>query len=348
MNRFILIIFSITCVLGACEKNILGPAAENTPQENFKVLWTLLDEKYGLFPVRKANWDSLYTMYSGQIDNSTTENELWTICGNLITHLNDGHITLFNRNYTNWLGSSTLDPSKKEGFSRELVKSKYLQNISVSGEGYITSGKLVNSNIAYLYISSFNPVPNGRDWIKDIDPIIKKLPDYDATIIDLRNNGGGFAKNDRYFSSSFIDRELTYYYSQVKTGTGHSDFGPRTAKIISPRKDNVIYKGKIVLLTNRFTASGGEIVALIFKNLAYSTQIGDTTMGCFGEVTQVGQMPNGWTINFPCTLTTYEDGTSPEGIGIIPDIVIDNTKQDIAAGKDKVLERAIKFLVEGN
>ena len=347
MNQIKIFLILTIFIANGCEKIILGPKPENTPIENFKVLWTILDEKYALFPIKNVDWDTLYTFYSNQITNSTTENELWAICGNLISNLNDGHTILVNSDRTNSLSSSNLDPSKAAGFSRELVKSKYLQNTSVSGEGYITTGTLINSNIAYIHISSFRSATNGRDWIKDIDPIIRNLAQYDAAIIDIRNNGGGLTKNVEYFSSSIIDRAFTYYYKQVKTGTGHNDFGPRTAKIISPRKDNVGYNGKIVLLTNRFTASGGDCVALISKNLEYSTQIGDTTNGSFAEVTQTGLLPNGWTIQFSCSLMTYDDGTSPEGIGIIPDIVIDNTKQDILAGQDKVLERAVKYLADG-
>jgi carboxyl-terminal processing protease len=62
----------------------------------------------------------------------------------------------------------------------------------------------------------------------------------------------------------------------------------------------------------------------------------------------VAQLPNGWTLNYPCTLTTLADGSSPEGIGTIPEIYVDNTSTDIIEGNDKVLERAIDFLSESN
>lgn len=87
-------------------------------------------------------------------------------------------------------------------------------------------------------------------------------------------------------------------------------------------------------------------MAQILKNVPASVQIGDTTTGVFGEVTHVAQMPNGWTLNYPCTLTTTPDGKSPEGIGIIPDIALENTKADVLAGNDKVLEFAIKHLLK--
>ncbi len=43
---------------------------------------------------------------------------------------------------------------------------------------------------------------------------------------------------------------------------------------------------------------------------------------------------------FPVT----PDGKCPEGIGIIPDVIVQNTKADIDAGNDKVLQCAIRYL----
>lgn len=201
-------------------------------------------------------------------------------------------------------------------------------------------------NLGYIHISTFGPANSGREWIYDIHDVIRDFQSTDGIILDIRNNGGGFAKNDLYIASVFIDREIIYYYSQMKTGPGHNEFGERVPKTAYPVADSLRYNKKIALLTNRFSGSGSEVMALILKNLAYSTQIGDTTTGCFGEVTHVGQMPNGWTLNYPCTLTTLQDGSSPEGTGVIPDIYVDNTKTDINEGNDKVLCKAISYLRE--
>jgi len=82
----------------------------------------------------------------------------------------------------------------------------------------------------------------------------------------------------------------------------------------------------------------------MFKFLPYSKQIGDTTFGAFGDVLKIAQLPNGWTFRYPCRLTTTPDGKSPEGIGIIPDIIVENTKTDIDAGRDNVIQYAINYL----
>jgi hypothetical protein len=341
-----LIIISIFFIFSGCERMLLGPEPEDNPSGTFDVFWKTIDEKYGLFPVRYVNWDSLYAVGSKQINSSTTEDDLWNICGQMLSHFDDGHLTLYNTDYSKLYPSRQLGPEKAYGFSINLIMNKFLIDPKITGEGFITYGRIRNTNIGYIYISSFGPATSGREWIYDIHDVIREFQNTNGIILDIRNNGGGFAKNDLYIASVFIDQKITYYYSRLKNGPGHNDFADPVAKIIYPLTDSLRYNNKNALLTNRYSGSGSEVFALIFKNLPYSTQIGDTTNGSLGEVTHVAQLPNGWTMNYPCTLTTLPDGSSPEGIGVIPDIYVDNTQADINNGNDKVLEKAIRFLTE--
>jgi carboxyl-terminal processing protease len=344
-NSFLAILsFILIC---GCEKALLGPGTENnTPIGNFNALWKTLDEKYGQFTVKEVDWDSLYNYYRAQISPATTENELWDIFSKLLTPLNDAHITLFNRDYSSWYTPWNIDFERKKEFDAGLIKNKYLSDPKTAGEGVLTYGKIKNDNIGYIYISTFGPVSNGKNWVTDIDRVLEELSSSDGLIIDVRNNGGGFLVNVLYIASAFVDKKITYFFIRKKNGPGHNEFGEPVAKIVVPRFDEPLYKEKIILLTNRFSSSGSEATAQIFKNIPNAIQIGDTTTGALGEVTHVAQLPNGWTLNYPCTLTLTPDGNCLEGIGIPPVIHVENTREDIAAGIDKVLDRAISYLTE--
>ena len=44
----------------------------------------------------------------------------------------------------------------------------------------------------------------------------------------------------------------------------------------------------------------------------------------------------------------YADGTSYEGIGLPPDVVVQNDSADVANGRDEALEKAISILKNWN
>jgi carboxyl-terminal processing protease len=333
-------------LLTSCEERLLGPEPENTPQSNFEILWKTFDEKYALFAAKHINWDSLHTFYGAMITASTTDDQLWNICAGLLSNLDDGHVVLINRDVSKIFSAGKIGQRKMDDFSLDLIKQNFLDGCVVAGQGRITYGKVKNNNIGYIHISSFSGTNfgNGVDWAYAIDSAVAKLQGCDGMIVDVRNNGGGLRVTGDIIVSAFIDREITYFYQRLKTGRGHDDFGPVRKITITPRPNTSTYTKKIAFLTNRFSASGSEYAAQIFKNLSYSTQIGDTTYGVFGEITSDGELPNGWIFWYPCTVTTTPDGVCHEGVGILPDKLVENTAGDIAAGRDNVLTYAAKFL----
>lgn len=345
-NTILFVFLVIPLLLGSCDKMLIGKEPENTPKGNFDVLWKTLDENYAQFEVRHVNWDSLYVVYSSKINSTTTDAELWNIASDLILNLDDGHVNIFNKGATKVVSASKLVRTRvPDDFSLNLVRLKFIDNPKTIGEGYITYGLVRNESIGYIHIASFaGSTASMSNWAFDIDKAIAALRNCDAMIIDLRNNGGGLIVNENTIAAAFIDHPITYLYSQRKTGAKHNDLGEKLPVSVSPRSGIVPFTKKLALLTNRFTGSGGEYFTQIFKNLPYTKHIGDTTFGAFGEVTNMAQMPNGWTFRYPCTLTTMPDGKCPEGIGIIPDIGVENTKDDIAASNDRVLESAIAYL----
>ncbi len=344
MKRAIFISLFLLVIFTGCEEALLGPNPDNTPSNNFEILWKTMDENYPLFIQKGINWDSLHIVYGSKINANTNDSELWTIMTGLLSNLDEGHVMLFNKDQSKWFNASST-VNREYDFSLSLVNKNYLSSSTVTGAGYITFGKLKAGNIGYIYIASFaaSNIGNGMDWAYDIDNVLQQLSSCDAIIVDVRNNGGGLRVTGDVINSAFIDHDFTYFYQRLKTGPRHDEFGSPRPISISMRPGIPIYNKKLVLLTNKFSASGAEYTAQVFKNLTYSTQIGDTTHGSFGEITCNAELPNGWIYWYPCSFTYTPDGMCPEGIGIIPDILVENTKSDIDAGRDKVLEYAAQF-----
>jgi carboxyl-terminal processing protease len=334
----------IACALlsASCERMLLGPPPDATARESFDVLWKTFDENYALFPVKNVNWDSLRVRYGSMIGPGASETDLWNVATGLLSNLDDGHVKLYNSDYTKGFDASHLFARKADDFSVELVRNAYLDSPKVAGAGLITYGRIKNSNVGYIHIASFaSNAGNGVDWSYDIDGVLRELAGTDRMILDVRNNGGGLVATLRIVASAFIDHSILYFYQRVKTGPGHNDFGPPIPLVVSPRAGAPGYAKRISLLTNRFSASGSEHLTQIFRTLGNVTQIGDTTFGAFGDIVSIAELPNGWTFSYPCRLTTTPEGKCLEGIGFVPDVLVRNSAADINGGVDRVMDYAV-------
>ena len=72
---------------------------------------------------------------------------------------------------------------------------------------------------------------------------------------------------------------------------------------------------------------------------AQITHMGDTTTGGFSDVVK-RQLPNGWFYGVSVGDYRNADNVSLEGIGIVPDVLVKNTAEDLEMGRDKMLEAA--------
>ncbi|HTY58329.1 MAG TPA: S41 family peptidase [Bacteroidota bacterium] len=342
MRYVVPVLIAVLLGLAGCESVLLGPGPENTARSNFDLLWKAFDENYANFPVKPVNWDSLHAFYGSMITAASGEGDLWMVSTSLLANLDDGHVKLYNADYSKGFDASHLFTRKADDFSLDLVRKNYLASVNVAGAGLITYGKIRNTNVGYIHIASFSStVGNGVDWAYDIDAVLQSLESTDGLVLDVRNNGGGLVVTLQIVASAFIDQSILYFYQRPKSGPKHNDFGNPIPLVVSPRKGAPGYGKKIALLTNRFSASGAEHMTEIFRTLGTVTQIGDTTFGAFGDIISVGQLPNGWTFTYPCRFTTTPDGRCFEGIGIVPDVLIRNSAADISAGVDRVLDYAV-------
>jgi len=192
--------------------------------------------------------------------------------------------------------------------------------------------KILKDNIGYIYPGSLQ---KGQ-----IDSIMQVLSNTKGLIIDLRS-----------YPSDFIVFSLGKYLMPRPTSfvkfTNGSISVPgefiftNTLKVGENRAD--YYKGKIIIIVNAKTQSNAEYTAMALRVAPKATVIGSTTAGADGNVSSI-ILPGNIRTMISGIGVYYPDGTETQRIGIIPDIEVNPTIEEIRDGTDGLLKKAIELI----
>ena len=187
--------------------------------------------------------------------------------------------------------------------------------------------KATDGRVGYIHIPDMG-VPGLNQFAKYFYPQVRK----EALIVDVRGNGGG---NVSPMIIERLRREVALF--DIARNTSPS-VDPATA-VLGPK----------VMLIDEFSASDGDIVGYRFRKYGIGPLIGKRTWG--GVVGIRGSLPllDGGYLMRPEFASYDTEGTSwpMEGVGVVPDIVVDNDPGREFAGDDQQLNKAIEVVLEG-
>lgn len=156
-------------------------------------------------------------------------------------------------------------------------------------------------------------------------------------VLDLRGNPGGFLQSAVNIASYFLPAgkvvvrehfgdgiEEQVYRSQGKV---IGDFNPET----------------MVLLIDGGSASASEILAGALKEHQVATTIGETTFGK-GSVQELVELDSGASLKVTVARWLTPEGVSFSDGGLVPNISIERTPEQIIADEDPQLEAALRWL----
>lgn len=310
------------------------------PVDVFDQVWQLLNSNYPFFDQQGIDWKALYRVYRPRISPSTTEDELFTILSNMLEHFNSGHINL-EAGSKRFCSLVRVNP-KMEDYSWKLVRDKYLNKSFESSPDSLFYYGWLTDDFAYMRIRRFPP----RETLeKYIDTIISDLSIAKGLIIDIRGNPGGNGAGVAALGGRFADRKRLYLKNYNRVGGADKEFISPTYYYIDPYGP-VQYKGPVILIQNVYSESGADNFALAMKVLPNVTSVGESTGGCFSTY-YPEKLINGWTLTMPWSYAVDQNDFCWEGIGVPPDLRKINTKEDILAGNDRVLEFGIDILKAG-
>ncbi|MCK8828413.1 S41 family peptidase [Natroniella acetigena] len=200
---------------------------------------------------------------------------------------------------------------------RELIEVEHL------------SFEMKEDKIGYLRMSRF-----GEDVGHDLAVEIEKLEAEGAEgfILDLRNNPGGLLPEAAKVVSNFTEQGPAVYVQERE--------GDKQGIPLDPTIKSVEDKPLIVLV-NRGSASGSEIVAGAIQDNERGIIIGEQTFGK-GSVQSVSPLPDGSAVKMTTARFYTPTGRKIDQAGVEPDITVEF---DLETEADEQLELAIEELL---
>lgn len=185
--------------------------------------------------------------------------------------------------------------------------------------------KATNGKVGYLHIPDMG-VGGLNEFVRRFYPQLRKK----ALVIDVRGNGGGFV-------SPLVIERLRRELVMI-------DFARNTAPFPDPQ--DMVWGPKVCLI-DEFSASDGDIFPYRFRKMGLGKLVGKRTWG--GVVGIRGSLPllDGGFLNKPEFSRYDEEGNwIMEGVGVEPDIYVDNDPAKEFAGVDDQLTKAIDVILE--
>lgn len=159
-----------------------------------------------------------------------------------------------------------------------------------------------------------------------------------GVIIDLRRNPGGETFSLGITIGEFFDHA-------VDCGAFISRGGARSVKT-SWQLGSANYRVKVAVLVDGATGSAAEIFSAVLQDHGRAAIIGRRTAGAVLASWFYG-LPGGGELQLSREDYLAPKGRRIEGNGIEPDVVVPRTLEDLRAGRDRDLEKALEVLKQG-
>lgn len=191
--------------------------------------------------------------------------------------------------------------------------------------------RILEGNIAYVELFTFG-ADTGKDLREVLDELMSQNPK--GLILDLRNNGGGYLDTAIEVVSEFIPEGIVMF----------EEYGDGRKVEYEARKGGLATDIPLVILINEGSASASEIVAGAIQDTGRGLLVGNTSFGK-GSVQSYSPLENNQgAVRITIARWLTPSGRQIHGEGLEPDYMVEFTPEDMTAGIDPQLEKAVELL----
>jgi carboxyl-terminal processing protease len=194
-----------------------------------------------------------------------------------------------------------------------------------------TESRMLDQGVAYLAVYDCNAL--APKAVRDgLDDLLQSNPA--GLILDLRGNPGGYLHVAKEIASELIGEGLLLIErdSSGRETLHRASQGGRATDI------------PLAALVDAGSASAAEIIAGAIQDNGRGILIGTTTFGK-GSVQVTERLSDNSALQVTIRRWYTPADRLIEGQGLIPDIEVEMTEEDILAGRDPQLERAVAYLL---
>lgn len=185
-----------------------------------------------------------------------------------------------------------------------------------------------DDGMAYLRFNAFVPA-----LMKQVRVFLRSLQSGDGLVLDLRGNPGGVADMASGIGGLLVDRELPLGGVRLRKGA--------TSYVAYPQER--AFLGPLAILVDGGSASTSEILAAGLRDHGRARLFGERTAGA-ALPSAFRTLPNGDLLQYAVADLRTPKGSTIEGRGVEPDVVVQRAANDYAAGRDVALEAAKSWL----
>ena len=214
----------------------------------------------------------------------------------------------------------------EESFEIEIVRAK----IDIQ----LVESEMLDNEIGYARLTQFDNTATAK-LADAIEGLLAENPN--GLILDLRSNPGGLLNESVSTAGLFLPRDTEVLIERFKDGSENP---------YATSEDPIAPDIPLVVLVDVGSASASEIVAGALQDYGRAVLVGDKTFGK-GSVQLLHELSDGAELRVTVARWFTPKGRAIHGAGLDPDIVVTITQEDIDAGRDPQLDRAVEYLLTG-